>query len=1465
LSLVALNSGPRVDIRSPGRPETTTDPLAGLIEEPGKPRQIASLILQTKEEVAMYRQKLLAVFSFVIVVLLLAVHPLHAQYVTTTIPVGMSPIAVAVNPATNMIYVANWSNGNASTITAIDGATNTTQTVSLGTGAYAMALNPTTNKIYVVNRNSNTVTVIDGSSRTTSTIAVGTTPHAVAVNPVTNKIYVANWGSNNITIIDGSAGTTTTVGAGSNPYSIAVNPVTNKIYVANVSSANVTVLDGATNTTSTIGAGSSPAAVAVNPVTNKIYVANNGSANVTMIDGASNTTATVNAGTQPLALAVNPVTNKIYVVNQGSNTVTRIDGVTNATASINVGSLPMSVAVNPVTNWIYVSNYNSNNVTMIDGTTMSTSTVAAGSSPWALAVNPVTNKIYVGNFYSNNVTVIDGATNSLATVTGGNYPTAAAVNPVTNKIYVANDHDNTVTVIDGKTNLPTTISLDAHTGNPFGVAVNPVTNKIYVISNGNLWAGVTVIDGASNSTVFLQMNTLPEAIDVNPVTNKIYVPAYDAYGNGQVTVIDGATNSSATVSTGGRSPGQVAVNPMTNRIYVANGSSNNVTVIDGATNSPTTVSAGTTPLAVAVNPVTNKIYVANRDSNTVTVIDGATNSTASVGVGTTPRYVAVNSVTNKIYVANCPGVPASYYVCGQSGSGSVTVIDGATNGTLDLTYALVYPDVVAVNPLTNKVYISDDSGMVVIIDGATNTVSGFGAQVRGPAALNPVTDTLYIPTTYNVVVVSEQKVQSIPLKTAISPSGWTITTVEHAPPFKFSATSAFSPTAPPPQAVWYQVDTWQGRWLRASGTPPTFTGIKADLSLGTHILYAFATDGQEATSTGVAQQLIGSMAAYLFEVVQARTTTALSSDSNPSGLGETVTFTATVTVNAPGSGTPTGSVIFYDGSTAMGTVATDSSGHAAYATSSLTAGSHSITAGYNGNALFLGSTSTVLTQVVQASTTTTLSSSLNPSNLGQTVTFTASVTVNAQGSGTPTGNVTFYDGSTALGTVALDSSGHAAYATSSLTAGSHSITASYGGDANFAGSTSTVLTQVVNKTSTTTALSSNLNPSNLGQTVTFTATVTGSGGTPTGNVTFYDSSTQMGTIALDGTGHAAYATASLTAGSHSITASYAGDTNFLGSTSPVLTQQVNGAGAVTLSPTLLGFGNVAINTTSAAKTVTLTNSGAGSLSINSIATSGSFAISSKTCGTTLAAAAKCTVKVTFTPTMLGTLTGTLTFTDNAPDSPQTVPLSGTGVLPATLTPAKATYAAQAVGTTSAAKTFTLTNYQTVALTSIAISTTGDFAVSATTCTTSLAAKGKCTISVTFTPAATGTRTGTLSVSDSANNSPQTAALSGTGVVPAKLTPASATYVVQTVGTTSAAKVFTLTNNMTVALTSIAISTTGDFAVSATTCTTSLAAKGKCTISVTFTPAATGTRTGQLSVSDSASNSPQTSALKGTGK
>jgi len=201
---------------------------------------------------------------------------------------------------------------------------------------------------------------------------------------------------------------------------------------------------------------------------------------------------------------------------------------------------------------------------------------------------------------------------------------------------------------------------------------------------------------------------------------------------------------------------------------------------------------------------------------------------------------------------------------------------------------------------------------------------------------------------------------------------------------------------------------------------------------------------------------------------------------------------------------------------------------------------------------------------------------------------------------------------------------------------------------------------------------------------------------------------------------------------------------------------------VSLAPASLTFSKTAVGVTGKPKTVTLTNVGASTLDITSIAASGDFAVQSMTCGGTLAPNAKCKVNVTFMPTQAGIRTGTLSFTDNAPNSPQTVALSGTGIVQAILTPASETYSKQKVGTTSKPKKFTLTNNQAVALTGIAISTTGDFAVSAQTCGSSLAAKEKCTIDVTFTPTQTGTRTGQLSVSDSARNSPQTAALTGTG-------------------------------------------------------------------------------------------------------
>src|SRR6266436_1257975 len=279
---------------------------------------------------------------------------------------------------------------------------------------------------------------------------------------------------------------------------------------------------------------------------------------------------------------------------------------------------------------------------------------------------------------------------------------------------------------------------------------------------------------------------------------------------------------------------------------------------------------------------------------------------------------------------------------------------------------------------------------------------------------------------------------------------------------------------------------------------------------------------------------------------------SLVSSLSPSAFGHAVTFTATVKP-ASGSGIPTGTVTFNDGATALGT-GTLSGGIATFMTSGLGAGAHSITALYGGDASFGGGASPVLTQTInKATSSTSVISSNSSSNRGAAVTFTATVTSSA--TGTPTGTVTFQEGAAALGTGTL-SGGKATFTTLGLTAGTHSITAIYGGDASFAISTSPVLMQTMNNTANSTSVASSNNPSIFGATVTFTATVISSAtGAPTGTVTFQDGAATLGTGMLSG-GTATLSTSALAGGAHSITAVYAGDTNFASSTSPALIQTV---------------------------------------------------------------------------------------------------------------------------------------------------------------------------------------------------------------------------------------------------------------------------------------------------------------------
>jgi len=227
------------------------------------------------------------------------------------------------------------------------------------------------------------------------------------------------------------------------------------------------------------------------------------------------------------------------------------------------------------------------------------------------------------------------------------------------------------------------------------------------------------------------------------------------------------------------------------------------------------------------------------------------------------------------------------------------------------------------------------------------------------------------------------------------------------------------------------------------------------LAVGSHTITAtFTGTNGWANSSGNAPSQV---------VNKANTTTAVISSANPSVFSQPVKFTATVTATAPGSGVPTGTVTFKNGSTTLGTGTLNGNGVATFTTSTLAVGSASITAAYGGSTSFNTSSSSTLTQTVnQDATTTTVTSSRNPSRHNQSVTFTATVVANAPGTATPTGTVTFYDGTKNLHSGSLSGSGQATYTISNLSTGKHQITVVYGGSSSFLTSTSAVLVQTVN-------------------------------------------------------------------------------------------------------------------------------------------------------------------------------------------------------------------------------------------------------------------------------------------------------------------------------------------------------------------------------------------------------------------
>jgi len=368
--------------------------------------------------------------------------------------------------------------------------------------------------------------------------------------------------------------------------------------------------------------------------------------------------------------------------------------------------------------------------------------------------------------------------------------------------------------------------------------------------------------------------------------------------------------------------------------------------------------------------------------------------------------------------------------------------------------------------------------------------------------------------------------------------------------------------------------------------------------------------------------------------------------------GQTVTLSVNV---ATLTSVPTGTVTITNGTTQYGQVALDASGHGMLTTSSLGSSTYSLYAVYSGDTTYRGSNSsyTPLTIVAATPITVTLTASAAAVATGANVTFTAMLG-GGSSSSQPTGNVTFLDGTTVLGTGLLNASGVATFATTTLTAGTHAITARYGGDNMFGGAVSTAVTETVGIFATTNTLTASATTVVTGAPVTLTATLTATTATPTGTVTFLDGMTTLGTGTLNGSGVAPFSATALAIGTHSITAQYAATGNFSGSTSSAVQIVVTGAPdfSVSANPTTLTVTGGSSGT--AVFTVTPVNGYAGTLSFS--------------CGTlpTYASCSFAPTKLTFAAPTQVAQTTTLTFATTQTTALLRPPFSGRGPAPISL-------------------------------------------------------------------------------------------------------------------------------------------------------------------------------------------------------
>ena len=562
--------------------------------------------------------------------------------------------------------------------------------------------------------------------------------------------------------------------------------------------------------------------------------------------------------------------------------------------------------------------------------------------------------------------------------------------------------------------------------------------------------------------------------------------------------------------------------------------------------------------------------VGSNPTGTVSFLDGTTSlGTGALSGGT--ATLTTSALLNGVHsiTASYPGSPTD--LASRSSTVTQTVLDSTVTTLTSSLNPSSFGQRVTLTATVTATHGGTVGGTITFMDGSTSL--GSGSVGSGGRATFSTSTLSVAPHSFTAVYggsTTDAPSTAGSLAQSVTPGASTTSLSTSLGTSVYGQTVTLTATVVYPNggSVTGSVNFMNG--IASLGTA-TISGGKATLSLTTLAAGSYSIT---AVYSGTTDYAGGTSPAITQVVDKASTTTALTSSLNPAEYGQSVTLTATVT--AAHGGSVGGSVNFMDGATNLGTGTVNSSNVATLTLTTLSAGSRSLTAVFSGSANDTGSTSPILTQVVKGATITTLASSLNPSDLGQSVTLTATVT--APLGGTPAGTVSFINGGTTLGTGTLNGSGHATFTTTTLCACQYALHAQYAGNATFTGSTSADLSQIVKDTSTTT-LTSSLNPSTYSQQVTLTATVTSThgGALGGGTVTFKDGTASLGTATIPDVGANDPVTLTLTGlsvGSHSLTAVYGGGSFATGSTSATLSDVVKGstmtALASALNPSVFG-------------------------------------------------------------------------------------------------------------------------------------------------------------------------------------------------------------------------------------------------------------------------------------------------------